>query len=63
MPQPLQLDFTAGVAVVTLQSPPVKALGLAQRRALDKTRDRLRQDDSVEAVEAACRLLFPDGTS
>ncbi|MBA1145788.1 enoyl-CoA hydratase/isomerase family protein [Ectothiorhodospiraceae bacterium WFHF3C12] len=62
MAQPVQLDIQSGVAVITLNSPPVNALGLELRRGLQQAIGQARDDSAVEAVVVASALkLFCAG--
>jgi len=62
MPEPVDFEIQSGVGVITLQSPPVNALGLPLRRALKEALDRARDDAAVEGVVVASALkLFCAG--
>ncbi|TPE51899.1 3-hydroxyacyl-CoA dehydrogenase NAD-binding domain-containing protein [Amaricoccus solimangrovi] len=52
--QPLAIDIQDRVAVVTIDNPPVNALGLALRQALLETVARLDADARVDSVVLLC---------
>ena len=59
---PLLIDIRDGIALVTLDNPPVNALGQAMRQALDQAVDRLSADPAVRAVLlAGAGALFVGG--
>ena len=59
---PLLIDIRDGIALVTLDNPPVNALGQAMRQALDQAVDRLGADPAVRAVVlAGAGALFVGG--
>jgi 3-hydroxyacyl-CoA dehydrogenase len=49
-----RLDMVGGVAVLTIDSPPVNALGLAVRRALDDGLRAAIADSAVDAIVILC---------
>lgn len=54
MSTPVTLSFENGIAVITIDSPPVNAISAAIRRGLQTAIERLAHDASVEAVVLIC---------
>lgn len=48
------VDMRGGIAVVTVDAPPVNALGAAVRKPLAEVLERLRPDASVKAIVFTC---------
>ncbi len=54
MSQPISVAVEDGIAVITVDNPPVNAISAAMRRGLQEATRRLAQDESVKAVALYC---------
>ena len=54
MPDLVEVRRDNGIAVITIDNPPVNALSNAVRTALIDALERTRGDDTVQAVVLAC---------